>query len=90
MSGNVPDTARFLVHREISGQLIETGDDWKLPQLEDVYVVWFCYILGGWKALVSTTLEDGKYYEVTCNPAKGEIYVDTYVKQKNTVYSDKE
>jgi hypothetical protein len=49
----------------------------------DVYVVWFCYILGGWKALVSTTIPDDTYYEVTYNKEKDEIYLDTYVKVNN-------
>lgn len=33
--------------------------------LDDVYIVWFCKVLQNWKALVSTTLPDGMYYEVT-------------------------
>lgn len=54
------------------------------PPVEfDVRVVWFCYILGGWKALVSTTLPDGKYYEVTHNRNNGETYLDVYLKLYN-------
>lgn len=49
----------------------------------EVYVVWFCYILGGWKALVSTTIPDNKYYEVTFNKDTDEMYVDTYLKVSN-------
>lgn len=49
----------------------------------DVYVVWFCFILGGWKALVSTTLPDGKYYEVTYDKLKDLTYLDTYQKISN-------
>lgn len=51
----------------------------------NVYIVWFCYILGGWKALVSTTLVDGRYYEVTHNGETDETYLDVYVKVFNTV-----
>lgn len=47
------------------------------------YMVWFCFILGGWKALVSSTEADGRYYEVTYNKAKDETYVDTYKKTHN-------
>lgn len=47
------------------------------------YIVWFCFILGGWKALVSTTLPDGRYYEVTYNKEKKEAYIDTYKKTHN-------
>lgn len=49
----------------------------------DVYVVWFCYILGGWKALLSTPVADGRYYEVTYDKAKGRAYIDTYAKERN-------
>ena len=56
--------------------------------LEDVYVVWFCKTLQNWKALVSTTLPDGKYYEVTHNGDTNETYVDVYVKLDNFVVKD--
>ena len=49
----------------------------------DVYVVWFCYILGGWKCLVSTTLPDGMYYEMTYNKDNGSFYLDAYKKIDN-------
>lgn len=52
----------------------------------DVYVVWFCYILGGWKALVSTNIADEMYYEVTYNVKKDELYLDQYKKVHNVVY----
>lgn len=48
-----------------------------------VFVVWNAYILGNIKALLSTTLLDGMYYEVTYNKAKNEIYFDAYKKFEN-------
>ena len=36
----------------------------KKPEFE-VYTVWKCKILQNWKYLVSTTLPDGMYYEMT-------------------------
>lgn len=48
-----------------------------------VFVVWNAYILGNIKALLSTTLPDGMYYEVTYNKAKNEIYFDAYKKFEN-------
>lgn len=51
--------------------------------INDVYIVWFAYVLGGWKALCSTSIPDGRYYEVTYNATKGEAYVDTYKKTHN-------
>ena len=47
---------------------------------DDVYIVWFCKTLQNWKALVSTTLSDGMYYELTHNGDKNETYVDAYKK----------
>ena len=51
--------------------------------INDIYVVWFCKTLQNWKALISTTLPDGMYYEVTYNGNKKEIYLDAYKKFEN-------
>lgn len=56
--------------------------------MDDVYVVWFCKTLQNWKALVSTTVPDGKYYEVTYNGDKKETYLDVYGKQDNICIPD--
>ena len=50
---------------------------------EDVYVVWSCKTLGNNKALLSTTVPDGMYYEITYNGAKREAYFDAYKKWEN-------
>lgn len=50
---------------------------------DDVYVVWFSKTLQNWKAMLSTTLPDGQYYEVTYNGDKKEIYLDVYKKWEN-------
>ena len=50
---------------------------------DDVYIVWLCKTLQNSKALASTTLFDGRYYELTYNGDKGELYVDVYKKDKN-------
>ncbi len=50
---------------------------------KDVYVVWSCKTLGNNKALLSTTVPDGMYYELTYNGSKGEIYFDAYKKWEN-------
>ena len=54
---------------------------------DDVYIVWFCKVLQNWKALVSTTLPDGMYYEVTYNGDKNEMYLDAYKKFENKCIS---
>ena len=50
---------------------------------EDVYVVWMCKTLQNNKALLSTTVLDGMYYEVTYNGDKKEMYLDAYKKWDN-------
>ena len=51
----------------------------------DVYVVWSCKTLQNSKALLSTTLYDGMYYECTYNGDKDEMYFDAYKKFENRV-----
>lgn len=50
---------------------------------DDVFIVWMCKTLQNSKALVSTTLFDGMYYELTYNGDKNELYVDAYKKWHN-------
>lgn len=52
-----------------------------------VYVVWCCKTLQNQKALLSTDLPDGMYYEVTYNGDKNELYLDAYKKMKNFCYT---
>lgn len=49
----------------------------------DVFVVWSCKTLQNSKALLSTPLSDGMYYECTLNGDKREIYFDAYKKFEN-------
>ena len=51
--------------------------------VEDVFVVWCCKTLQNNKALLSTTLFDGMYYECTYNGDKDELYFDAYKKWEN-------
>lgn len=44
----------------------------------EVYVVWLNRTLQNNKALLSTKVEDGMYYEVTYNGDKDELYFDAY------------
>ena len=50
---------------------------------DNVFVVWSCKTLQNNKALVSTTVSDGMYYEITHNGDKNETYVDAYKKWEN-------
>ena len=53
----------------------------------DVFVVWNCKTLQNNKALLSTTLFDGMYYECTYNGDKQELYFDAYKKWENIKYN---
>ncbi len=48
-----------------------------------VFTVWMCKTLQNNKALLSSTLFDGMYYEVTYNGDKDEYYLDAYKKFEN-------
>lgn len=50
---------------------------------DNVFVVWSCKTLQNNKALLSTTLYDGMYYELTYNGDKKEVYLDAYKKFEN-------
>ena len=54
----------------------------KTPEFE-VVVVWKCKALQNWKYLLSSTLFDGMYYEMTYNGDKKEWYLDAYKKFEN-------
>lgn len=51
----------------------------------DVYIVWMCKTLQNNKALLSSSLSDGMYYEITFSGDKNEIYLDAYMKFENRV-----
>lgn len=85
-SDNMQEKARRLV-MDYFNQRVEKTDGFKLT-LDDVYVVWFSKTLQNWKALVSTTVSDGMYYEVTYNGDKKETYVDVYKKWDNVRVPD--
>lgn len=61
---------------------VEKTDNKKLAENE-VFIVWFSKTLQNWKALISTTISDGMYYEVTYNGDKKETYLDAYKKWEN-------
>ena len=68
---------------------VDVTDKKKITK-NDVYVVWFCKTLQNHKALLSTTVSDGMYYEVTFNVDKDEYYLDAYKKWENVSISNKE
>jgi hypothetical protein len=78
-----PDQARTIVLDYFNQSRDATDKGRKDLLLEDVYVVWFCKTLQNWKALVSTTVPDLVYYEVTYNGNENLVYLDIYSKTLN-------
>ena len=74
--------AKMLVYNYAKDHL-DKADDVKFDLAEDVYIVWSCKTLQNNKAMISTNLPDGMYYEVTYNGDKDEFYLDAYKKFHN-------
>ena len=75
------EKAKQIVVDYFSKHVDVTGN--KKITVADVFIVWFSKTLQNWKALVSTTVSDGMYYEITHNGDKDETYVDVYKKLEN-------
>lgn len=67
-----------------NSQVDSTDKNGKITE-DNVFVVWMCKALQNNKALLSTTVCDGMYYEFTWNGDKGEGYLDAYKKWKNVL-----
>ena len=61
---------------------LDKSDGKKITE-DDVFIVWSSKTLQNNKALASTTLSDGMYYELTYNGDKDELYFDAYKKWEN-------
>ncbi|EPI05543.1 hypothetical protein D920_00086 [Enterococcus faecalis 13-SD-W-01] len=58
-------------------------EEYLMTKKDDVFVVWSCKTLQNSKAILSTKLKGAPLFEITLNGDKGEIYVDTYIKESN-------
>lgn len=75
--------ARHVVFNYVRDRLEKTDTTVENFTLDDVYVVWGCKTLQNSKALVSTTIPDGMYYEVTYDGNNECFYLDAYKKFEN-------
>ena len=74
------DTEAIMIVENYAAEHLDSG--W--PQIEfETYIVWKCKALQNWKYLISTSLNDGMYYELTFNGDKKEWYLDAYKKAEN-------
>ena len=74
------EKAKELVKEYTEKKMRNRGE---IPCIFETYIVWSCKTLQNSKALLSTTMSDGMYYEVTYNGDKNEIYFDAYKKEEN-------
>ena len=75
--------------KEYYNSRVEKTDKFEISE-DQIFIVWFSKTLQNWKALVSTTISDGMYYEITYNGDKKEAYIDVYKKWENVCVPDKE
>lgn len=80
------DDKAILIVREYILKHLEKSEP--IPPYE-VYIVWKCKALQNWKYLLSSTLSDGMYYELTYNGDKSEWYLDAYKKFDNVKIEEK-
>lgn len=81
------EQAKFLVMIYVN-QYLSRSDPHIRFKDADVNVVWFSKTLQNWKALVTTTLLDGVYYEITHNGERKETYLDAYKKFDRITFPD--
>ena len=81
---NFDDKAMEIVKEYITGHLDKSDPMSNFT----VFTVWKCKILQNWKYLISSTLPDGMYYELTYNGDKHEWYLDAYKKFQNVVVKE--
>lgn len=79
MNNNMEMEATLIVSNYIKEHLDKSDGE----AYFDIYTVWKCKTLQNWKFLISSSLYDGMYYEVTYNGDKEEWYLDAYKKFEN-------
>ena len=76
------DICKKLVVDYFNGRKDSTDKNGEITR-DDVFIVWMCKTLQNNKALLSTTIRDGMYYEITFSGDKHEFYLDAYKKWEN-------
>lgn len=81
------DNQKFITRsmEEVSAYTLSHLDKSDTVPPFDSFVVWSCKTIQNHKALLSTTLFDGMYYEVTYDGDRKKAYLDAYKKLHNEV-----
>ena len=82
----IANKAKKLVIDYFNGRS-ERTENFELTE-DQVFIVWFSKTLQNWKVMLSTTISDGMYYEVTYNGDRHEAYIDAYKKWENKCVPD--
>jgi hypothetical protein len=72
------EQAVTIVYEFVRSHLDPSDEKYASFGISEVYVVQFTYILGNWRAMVSTSLPDGMYYEVVYAKHRGSARLDAY------------
>ena len=75
------ERAQEIVQQYIVDHLDKSDD----TGIFETYIVWKAKILQNWKYLISSTLPDGMYYELTFDGDAQQWYLDAYKKFDNQV-----
>lgn len=74
-----------LAKRLVADYVNDISEEQSSIDPSEIYIVWSCKTLQNSKALLSTDIPDGRYYEVTYNGDKQEFYLDAYTKESNNM-----
>ena len=84
MSKIMPKVSKDVIAQALVADYIREHLDKSDPDFKfEVFTVWKCKVLQNWKYLISSTIPDGMYYEMTYNGDKDEWYLDAYKKFEN-------
>lgn len=73
----------------VNGIGTRRGEKIEPLSLDEVYVVWFAFVRGNWKVILSTSRPDGRVYEVSYkrendgSDGPESLIVDSYLKTHN-------
>ena len=81
------NTGRIMGNQEFESRATSIVRNWyntHVPMAPtEIYVVWMVKVLRNNKAMISSNLSDGRYFEVTWDGERENFYLDVYSKDEN-------